>query len=137
MLIITIALSKINSNINKEILLSKAYTITLKINKSGVHRIFYPGGDINSCGEISYNPDDITINEITNPTVTDGYYNFQHGDNTIILTWNNELATFICLFNQCTEINEIDLSNFDISNAKDMQSMFLECSSLTFYKIWR
>ena len=134
LLIITIVLPKINSNINKEILLSKAYTITLKINKSGIHRIFYSGNDINSCGEISYNPDDITINEITNPTVTDGYYNFQHGDNTIILSWNNELVTFICLFNRCTEVNEIDLSNFDISNAKDMQSMFLGCSSLTSIK---
>ena len=35
------------------------------------------------------------------------------------------------MFDGCSSLNSIGLSNFDTSNVEDMESMFQRCSSLT------
>ena len=34
------------------------------------------------------------------------------------------------LFSECTSLKEIDVSNFDTSNVRDMSKMFYKCESL-------
>ncbi len=35
-----------------------------------------------------------------------------------------------CMFNSCSALKSLNLTNFNTSNVEDMSSMFLNCSSL-------
>ena len=47
------------------------------------------------------------------------------------LVWYNLISSCISMFYGCSDIKEIDLSNFNTSNVKNMDFMFYDCSSLT------
>ena len=53
-------------------------------------------------------------------------------DNIVKLLWNNN-NIYSCyeMFEVCSDITEIDLSNFDTSNVQNMNEMFRDCISLT------
>ena len=100
--------------------------ITLKVNKIGTINFY-------SCDEISPssspNPDEVYINDIKqDPIVTS--FNFNEADSTVKLLWNNNIDTTQNIFRGCSDITEINLSNFDASQVTDMGFMFKGCSSL-------
>ena len=85
---------------------------------------FYNGNNINF-------PNKIFINGIENNTKNYRYY-LNQTDNIVQLLWdNNSINSCYKMFEYCTDITEIDLSNFNTSNVRDMSLMFCECSLLT------
>ena len=52
-------------------------------------------------------------------------------DNVVGLVWYDLINNVDYMFRDCSNITEIDLSNFNTSNIKDMEWMFYGCSSLT------
>ena len=109
------------TNNNNEIILSFSSYITLKINRTGLTSILNSGLNI---------PDEIYING-NNQSLITTQYDLNQTDNIIKLVWNRQLITCYNMFNGCTNIIEIDLSNFDSSQVEKMSSMFEGCTSLS------
>ena len=100
--------------------LFKSYfsAIKFKLNGTGNINIYY------------YNrPDEIYING-NKQYVIQSYYNFKEFNNFIELIWYNELSSCYYMFYGCSNIYEMDLSNFNSSKVMNMASMFYGCSSL-------
>ena len=91
-----------------------------KIYNHGVHKLCEPGSPY---------PDEIHINEI-NQSKIQMNYDFNEADNNITLIWYNNINITRCMFFECSNITEINLTNFDASLVKDMAGMFNGCSSL-------
>ena len=114
-------------------ILCESYII-VKINKSGQYHFLFQGGinDENKfCNGVSMhipNSIDINGNQI-NPIVSE--YTFTESVNTIKLYFNDKKSSFLCLFNGCSDIDEIDVSHLITSSTIDMGQMFRRCESLT------
>ena len=104
-----------------------SYTITLKIKGIGTKKIFYSDTDYFSSN--SY-PNEVYINGNKQNDVTHSY-NLNQTDNFIELVWYNLISSCYRMFYECSNITEIDLSNFNTSKVNEMRSMFYGCSSLT------
>jgi len=60
------------------------------------------------------------------------YYEFKKkGKYKIEYTFNDKLSKTCYMFNDCSSLKYIDLSNFNVQNVKNMRCMFSNCSSLT------
>jgi surface protein len=59
-------------------------------------------------------------------------YALNKEDNTIKLIFTKKIESTECMFNQCSDISEVDLSNFDSSSIKSFAAMFQHCSPLKF-----
>ena len=103
--------------------------ITVKIKGEGEQKIIY-GGWSDICYRLTNPPDEIYIND-KKQTTLDYKYNFTLQENNITFVWNNKLTTCHCLFFECSNIVEVDLSKFDSSSVRSMNSMFDSCTSLT------
>ena len=101
--------------------------ITLKINGNGIKMIF--NSNI-SLFKTSYYPDIIYINGEKQLEVNHSYY-FNQTENYVDLIWDRSIKLTQYMFYQCSDITEMDLSNFDTSLVKSMTRMFGDCSSLT------
>ena len=112
--------------------------ITLKIKRTRNGKIFYSGdSNYQQCHDNNYKnlvPDMVEINGI-NQTKISPNYSFQETENTVKLIWKKNLEHLYCLFFYCSDIIEIDLSNFDTSKVDDMAGMFYKCSSLEFLNL--
>ena len=75
----------------------------------------------------NYKPCEVKING--NPKNINNSYVFDSESITII-TWNININSTKEMFSNCDKIIEIDLSNFDTSQVKDMNSMFFQCRDL-------
>lgn len=105
---------------DKLLLIKNTYSsITLKVKGIGYKKIFN-----------NYNPNTIYINGIKQKQVNYTYY-LNQTDNFIELIWNNAIERTNSMFYNCTNITEIDLSNFDTSKLKCTYFMFYNCTSLT------
>ena len=105
--------------------LNSSYII-VKIKGPGNKNIFHPEG---SFLDSNY-PDIVKINtQSINPIRSIQYLSQEI--NTVILEWTNDREDYSHIFHGCTDILEIDLTNFKTSQVKLMGSMFRECSSLT------
>ena len=102
----------------------KFSNITLKIQGYGDNNI------LSSEFSSNYYPDIIYINEKQNETITNKYY-FNKYNNIMNLIWNNSIDNCANMFKYCSNIIEIDLSNFDTSNVTNMSSMFNGCETLS------
>ena len=102
-------------------------TITLKIKGIGESNIF--------CNEENYNftgvdcLQEIYINGIKK-NLSYSYY-FNQTENIVKLIWNDNLDDFSYMFRGCSNITEINLSNFTTSKIKSMNRMLTSCASLT------
>ena len=107
--------------------------IIVKINKSGNRNIFFNEGidGQNLCSNnFIHIPNSMTINdELIDPPV--GKYLLNTQTNTIKLYYDELKTSYQCLFFGCSDIDEIDASNLDTSNAISMKYMFAFCSSLS------
>ena len=111
---------------NKISLISyKSYSITLKIKDSGIKKIF---SDLSFFPIYSY-PNQVYINEKMQDIVNHSY-NLTETNNIIELVWDNLINSSYKIFYGCSDIIEMDFSNFNTSNIRDMQWMFRDCSSL-------
>ena len=77
-----------------------------------------------------YKPDIIYINGIRNFTISNRYY-FNQIDNTANLIWNDPIDNCVTMFRGCSDIIEMDLSNFDTSRVFIMNTMFGDCTQLS------
>ena len=111
----------------------KSSSIKLKIKNSGNQKIYYDG-NFRYCRPVII-PDQISINGKSQKEIKNRY-SFEHVINEVTLTWHNPLEYTTCMFRECSSITEIDLSNFDDSNLKQMSYMFSLCSSLEKIEIY-
>jgi surface protein len=122
-------------SINKGYIFLKANNsfITLKIKGPGIQSIYYYDSEI--CYEkwnvksFEFIPNEIYINSNKQNNISFQYY-FNNSINNVKLLWYNNLNNLNCLFRECKNIIDIDLSNFNSSNINSMDSMFLDCQSL-------
>ena len=124
-LIIIISLILIvSSNNNIKFIEYKFSIITLKINGKGYKDVLSIHFDSDNY------PNMIYINGIKQPTIK-YQYNLNETDNFVKLIWNNSINFCHCMFEDCKDITEIDLSNFDTSLVTNMWYMFSNCYSLS------
>ena len=123
-------LSQIKSNniIYDSFHLQYSYNITLKIKGIGESNIFCNEEEYNFTG-IDY-LEEIYINNIQENPKKYSYY-FNQAENFVQLIWNDNLNDFSYMFRKCSNITEINLSNFDTSKITSMNRMFTSCESLT------
>ena len=57
-------------------------------------------------------------------------YNFNQTNNFVELIWDDNINSSECMFRKCSNITEINLSNFNTSQVKSMSYMFSRCPSL-------
>ena len=97
--------------------------VKLKVNQIGSLKL------VNSNVNYLSNPDEILVNDEFIEGDSDTI-NIENIEDYIKLVWHNKLSNCKCMFSNLNYITEIDLTNFDSSEATDMQSMFNKCTSL-------
>ena len=114
-------------------LLSSNYSlnyITLKIKGKGNKYFFTPSPESSKFHDY---PNNIFVNgkniEVNNS------YDFIQEENNVTLIWDNPIDNCENMFYSCTDIIEMDLSNFDASHVKNMTYMFANCEQLTFINL--
>ena len=81
-------------------------------------------------------PDHVYINDDSEEFQKINTINLENeGPNTIIMIWDSKIRSCINMFNGCSSIISIDLSNLDVSSISSMNSMFLSCSSLLYLNL--
>ena len=109
---------------------NKYSNITLKIKGNGYNNIFTTGTICSDGFKSSNYPNEIYINGKKQNNIN-YYYYFNDTDNYIELIWNNSINNCGCMFLDCINITEINLSHFNTSQVTYMYSMFYNCISLT------
>ena len=115
------------SNNNKDLFSSNISKITLKIKKIGYSKIFCSTGYF---FESKKYPNKVCINGNFQEDIK-SQYKLNKTDNLIELIWNESIDNISYMFEGCSNITEIDLSNFSSSTVKSMEFMFDGCKSLT------
>ena len=113
-------------NYELDFIQSQFSKIILKINGIGTKYVITSNPNFIS----SYYPNIIYINGEKQSTIKISYY-FNQTENDVILIWNNTINYCKNMFNDCTNITEIDLSGFNSSDVINMAAMFRGCSKLT------
>ena len=113
---------------NNEILLYSNY-IRIKINiKHPGIKYIYRKDNYYSGTDIAPKPDKVYINgNLQNRPESN--YNLTEENNDIVLIWNENIRSTNSLF-RGSDIQEIDLSNFNTSKLINIRYMFYECKSL-------
>ena len=100
-------------------MISYSSYITIKINGTGKHTILGNFRDAT--------PSEVYINNISQEKIY-SEYNLTQAQNVIQLVFNNEITNCDGLFKECSNITEIDLSNFNSSMVTQMCNMFKDCT---------
>ena len=108
----------------------KAYNITLKIKGTGTKKIFSSSPNFESI----YHPDEVYINGYKQDNVKYSY-ELNQTDNFIGLIWKKLMDNTHYMFEGCSDIIEIDLSNFNTSIVVNMALMFYGCLCLQIVQI--
>ena len=103
---------------------SLSSNITIKIQGIDIQSIFYGSG-----GSFPL-PNEIYINDIKQNDIKDKY-NFNKYLNIVKLVWLSTFSQCNYLFKDCSNIIEIDFSQFSFSNGLYGYQMFYKCTSLT------
>ena len=105
---------------------NKSSFITLKINGPGNKKIisnFF-------CGKKYSKPDELYVNDDKKESVVYNY-KFTEKENKVKFIWNGIVSNCNCLFYECKDIIEIDISHLDTSQVTSMIGIFYECNTLT------
>ena len=121
---ITSIFFQIKSNIFDLFYFQYSSKITLKIKGIGYNKIL--GNYFENINYLS----EVHINEQKQDNITNIYY-FNQSDNFVELIWNDKITDCTSMFQECSNISEINLSNFNTSQVTSMMSMFDGCSLLT------
>ena len=103
----------------------KFSNITLKVKGPGYSYIFTEYRAFKK----EYYPHMIYINGIETSNISYIYY-FGEINNTVKLVWWNQISNCNYMFRRCSNITEIDLSDFLTSRVTNMNNMFFNCSQL-------
>ena len=103
-------------------------SITLKIKKKGKDIYVYYTKCVNKCSQMF---DEIYINGKKENQIKNKY-DFDEEDNIIKLIWTKKVESIECMFIGCSDITEVDLTNFDTSSQNTFAAMFQSCSSLEY-----
>ena len=115
------------SNIFTSFYIQYSSEITLNIKGIGYYDKF--GSIISSHFDNINNLNELYINREKQDLTDDKYY-FNKTDNFVKLIWDDNITNCRNMFSRCENISEIDLSNFNSSQVRDMSHMFEGCSSL-------
>ena len=127
-LIMSIIIFPCLSDGNKERMIYSYYSnITIKVKGPGKQSIFF-GGDTCSPGKFTL-PNEVFINDIIQNDVKDKY-DFINPISFVKLVWYNVNNNCNCLFQDCTNIIDIDFSDFDFSLGLHGYQLFQNCKSL-------
>ena len=102
--------------------------ITLKIKGIGYYSLF--GNEIKHNFTGINHLKEVKINGNRQNKIAYKYY-FNQACNNVELTWDDNINHCGFMFWNCSQITEIDLSDFDTSQVTAMNGMFAYCSSLT------
>jgi len=119
--IVIIILTSLFCKFNNSNIESNRCFITLKTNKTGEIKIL--------SDNFKYNANEVWINNINKSIVTNKY-SLNDSESNITLIFYEKLTTLEYMFSGCKDIIEINLSNFDTSQATNASYMFYECTSL-------
>ena len=99
--------------------------VIIKVKGEGLNKVFDSG--------LSVYPKRILINGVEQNSISTSYEfeDSQNGYNKVELIWDNIVSNCCNMFRGCSNITEIDFSNFDSSEVNHMNSMFKDCTSLT------
>ena len=115
------------SNIFTSFYIQYSSEITLNIKGIGYYDKF--GSIISSHFDNINNLNELYINGEKQDLTDDKYY-FNKTYNFVKLIWDDNITNCRNMFSRCENISEIDLSNFNSSQVRDMSYMFEGCSSL-------
>ena len=125
-LIIFLLLIQTNLLLNpryKHILFSELNQIILKVKGSGNILVI----------NLGYNdkPSSYFLNNDSTPkTINGSSIELSKTENEVTLIFTNPVSTCYSMFKGCSQIIEIDFSNFDSSNVRNIDRMFYDCTSL-------
>ena len=126
-LILSLSAQILLDNINIHFIAYQFSKISLKIKGIGYKKIF--SSEKNEFLNYLY-PDEIYIKgEIQN--ISNHTHYFNQTENFVELIWTKPLRSCRGMFYGCSDISELDLSNFDASEVTSMMHMFRDCISLT------
>ena len=108
--------------------------ITIKINKSGMQKIYFTGDSCYHNRKFEL-PNKVFINNREIEEVVLNEYSLEEEQNTIKLQWNERKENWGCLFKDCINIVEIDFSQFDYSQNIYGNNMFSNCASVTLFNM--
>ena len=118
---------------NVQLVLINDSFITFKIKQKSTVKLFNTDNKKNDCQNLTL-PNIIEFNGINYTNIDFNYQIKSNSDNEqeVKLIWgkNNEPKSTNCLFQLCSNIIDIDFSNFNTSQVKSMHRMFFQCSSL-------
>ena len=97
--------------------------IIIKINGAGIQHILNSG--------YIFKPTETLLNgALINLIEENKILISEKGENIITMKWNNKLIDCSFMFNNLTNITEVDLTKFDSSDVKTMYNMFDGCTNL-------
>ena len=112
---------------NKFFLFSELNQIFLKVKGTGMVNIFNPN--------YNFIPSSYYLNDDINPrAINNGTIELQDYENKIKLIFPDIVTNCASMFLGCSNILEVDLSNFISSNVQSIYSMFYGCTSLKIIK---
>ena len=123
-LMIIMILNKIFSKENKLISLNRLYEITLTIKGNENSNLLRPTSNIPL-------PNEILVNGNSQNPINYNVSNLNQYENTIIMRWSQPMTDCSYMFDEVTNIINIDISKFDTSNVINMQCMFCGLENLT------
>ena len=106
----------------------------VKIKGNGIHNILCP--EILHIDNQAY-PNDVFIkkeNETINVTEKNYFINSEEAETFVIMKWYNYPSSTRSMFENCTNIKEIDLTEFNLTPIINAENMFFNCKSLTSIK---
>ena len=107
----------------KHIFFLESNQILLKVKESGIISIINSG--------FSTKPSSYYLKDDPNPkAITSSSIEFTNSQNEVTLIFASSLTTCNSMFQGCSLITEIDLSNFDSNNVGNIDYMFYGCTSL-------
>ena len=113
-------------------LISFDFIAKVKFNKAGYHNIINP--EITNYDNQKY-PDEIRIikDDITIINISGGTYNItlEENEELVEMKWYTYPNSTKRMFANCTNITEIDLTQFDLTSIESTIHMFLNCYNLT------
>ena len=124
-ILMSLILIKSKNQGNIFIFLLEDNQISLKVKGNGYVTIFYPSSNFKPSSY--YLNSDPVQKEIINNDATIELHN---SENLIKLIFSNTVTSCSSMFMGCSNILEIDLSNFDSSSVQSIDSMFQDCTSL-------
>ena len=104
--------------------LVSSYEITVKVNGIGNQTILGNDSPMPNRLYLNYNNESL-LGEKT-------LYNLESNENIVTIVWDNPVTSCYGMFYGLTNIEEVDLSNFDSSGVTDISSMFQECTNLKY-----